>query len=46
MGELEKKAIPFILGLCVGHYGVRWFIHVGYLVGIAAAFLIGKHIGG
>jgi hypothetical protein len=38
-----KPLIPFILGLAIGHWGLRWFIHFSYVVMIFVAFFVGKH---
>lgn len=43
MDGIEKKLVPFVLGFAVGHWGLRWFMHVGYLAAVVAAFFMGKH---
>lgn len=39
---MNNRAVPFLLGLAFGHFGLRWFIHAAYIVSIVAAFYLGR----
>jgi hypothetical protein len=41
---MNNKVVPFLLGLAVGHFGLRWIWHGSYAVAIILAFEIGKHM--
>lgn len=43
MNDIDKKVVAFALGVAVGHWGLRWFYHLGYAVGIVVAFIAGRH---
>lgn len=41
---MKDRAVPFLVGVVVGWWGVRWFIHFGYLAAVIAAYALGHHL--
>ena len=45
MNDIDKKLVAFALGMAVGHWGLRWVYHGGYLALAVGAFFLGRHFG-
>lgn len=42
---MNQRVVPFLLGMTVGFWGVRWFVHLGWLTLTVVAFCLGHHLG-
>lgn len=44
MKAVDDKVVPFVIGLALGFWGIRWFMHLAYLLLIVGAFFLGRHV--
>jgi hypothetical protein len=40
----NDKIIPFLLGLTLGWSGVRYLVHLAYIVAVVGAFVLGHYV--
>lgn len=41
---MNKNVVPFLLGMSVGFWGVRWFVYLAWFGTTIGAFFLGRYL--